>query len=280
MSEQKQVTEGGHATFSVKVTQAIYDLVNILCEGLQHGTNGNDLFRMFIQTFIESAKHDGPISPDMQHFLNLLKIEPGWHKAFNFADVTAQTEVAQVILILQQKGKHGFGLTMIDKPWMGEPTETRCVDDILERVIKVSMPGLYKKLDKVGKRLYCDTMRETLTLLSEYMNDSIDREEEQQEMPGYGENHDYGKAIEYGHKFKRKPHRTPDSVANQQQTIHFNNEDRDVAEYEAKDLECKHRQTDFDTSANRDLIDELSKGHALDDDLESEMGFRPHGGDW
>ena len=113
--QQKQVQEGGHATFSVKMPQAMYDLVNILCEGLQHGTNGNDLFRMFIQTFIESAKHDGPISPDMQHFLNLLKIEPGWHKAFNFADVTAQTEVAQVILILQQKGKHGFGLTMIDK---------------------------------------------------------------------------------------------------------------------------------------------------------------------
>jgi hypothetical protein len=240
--KQKQVTEGGHATFSVKVTQDIYDLVNILCEGLEHGTNGNDLFRMFIQTFIESAKHDGPISPDMQHFLNLLKIEPGWHKAFNFADVTAQTEVAQVILILQQKGKHGFGLTMIDKPFMGETVETRCVDDILERIIKVSMPGLYKKLDKVGKRLYCDTMRETLTLLSEYMNDSIDREEEQQEMPCYGENHDYGKAIEYGHKFKRKPHRTPDSVANQQQTIQWTDDDREVADYEAKDWEGEHRQ--------------------------------------
>jgi hypothetical protein len=130
---------------------------------------------------------------------------------------------------------------MIDKPWMGEPTETRCVDDILERVIKVSMPGLYKKLDKVGKRLYCDTMRETLTLLSEYMNDSIDREEEQQEMPGYGENHDYGKAIEYGHKFKRKPHRTPDSLA-QQQTIHFNNEDREVADMEADCMEGEIRQ--------------------------------------
>jgi hypothetical protein len=181
----------------------------------------------------------------MQHFLNLLKIEPGWHKAFNFADVTAQTEVAQVILILQQPGKHGFGLTMIDKPWMGEPTETRCVDDILERVIKVSMPGLYKKLDKVGKRLYCDTMRETLTLLSEYMNDSIDREDEQQEMPGYGEHHDYGKAIEYGHKFKRKPHRTPDSVANQM-SIHFEESDKQLSDYEAQDWEGSHRNPEND----------------------------------
>ena len=241
MSEQqKQVQEGGHATFSVKMPQAMYDLVNILCEGLQHGTNGNDLFRMFIQTFIESAKHDGPISPDMQHFLNLLKIEPGWHNAFNFADVTAQTEVAQVILILQQKGKHGFGLSMIDKPFMGEPVETRCVDDILERIIKVSMPGLYKKLDKVGKRLYCGTMRETLTLLSEYMDDSLDKEEEQNELPGYGEHHDYGKAIEYGKKHKRVQHRIPDSL-NLQQKIVFDDYDREVAGYEAGERDGEHK---------------------------------------
>lgn len=244
--EQKQVTEGGHATFSVKMPQAMYDLVNILCEGLQHGTNGNDLFRMFIQTFIESAKHDGPISPDMQHFLNLLKIEPGWHKAFNFADVTAQTEVAQVILILQQSDKHGFGITMIDKPFMGEPTQTMCVDDILERIIKVSMPGLYKKLEHVGHRLYCETIRETLTLLSEYMNDTLDKEEDRQEMPGYGEHHDYGKAIEYGKKFKRKPHRTPDSVDNSQQRIVFDDFDRETAQAEVQDWEGSQRNQEND----------------------------------
>lgn len=242
--KQKQVQEGGHATFSVKMPQAMYDLVNILCEGLQHGTNGNDLFRMFIQTFIESAKHDGPISPDMQHFLNLLKIEPGWHKAFNFADVTATTEVAQVILILQQQSKHGFGLTMIDKPFMGEPTETRCVDDILERIIRVAMPGLYKKLDRVGRRLYCDTMRETLTLLSEYMNDSLDREEERDELPTLGAFDEAGREVKFGHRTKRKQHRTPDSVANQQQTIQWTDNDREIADYEAQDWEGEHRQTE------------------------------------
>ena len=72
------------------------------------------------------------------------------------------------------------------------------------------------------------------------MNDSIDREEEQQEMPGYGENHDYGKAIEYGHKFKRKPHRTPDSVANSQQRIVFDDFDRDAAQAEVQDWEGEH----------------------------------------
>lgn len=251
--EQKQVQEGGHATFSVKIPQAMYDLVNILCEGLQHGTNGNDLFKMFIQTFIESAKHDGPVSPDMQHFINLLKMEPGWHKAFNFSDVTAQTEVAQVILILQQKGRHGFGLTMIDKPFMGESIETRCVDDILERVVEVSMKGLYKQLRQVGVHLDSHSLRETLTLLCDAHNIDYLNQIDQEEMPGFGNYHDYGKPVEYGQRTRRKKHRTPDSVANSQQTIRFNEEDRERAD---------------------DEVGDSGK------DMDKIMGFRPFGAEW
>jgi hypothetical protein len=243
-NKQKQVKDGGHATFSVKVPEAIYNLVNILCEGLEHGTNGNDLVKMFIHAFIESAKHDGPINPDMQQFMDMLSLEPGWNKAFNFADVTAQTEVAQVILILQQPGRKGFGLSMIDKPWMGEPTMTLCVDDILERVVHVAMPGLAKRIDEVGKRLYCESMRETLTLLAEYMSDSLDKEEERNEMPGYGVHHDFGRAIEYGKKTKSYHHRTPDGEANRQQRIIFGDFDRETAQAEIKDWEGEHRQTE------------------------------------
>ena len=74
------------------------------------------------------------------------------------------------------------------------------------------------------------------------MSDYLQREEDQAELPGYGEHHDYGKAIEYGRKHKRVPHRTPDSVANQQPTSVFDDYDREVADYAAKDLEGEHRQ--------------------------------------
>ena len=233
--EQKQVTEGGNATFSVKVPQFIYDLVNILCEGLQHGTNGNDMMRMFIQTFIETAKHDGPPSEEMKLFLNMLKLDPSWHKAFNFADPSAQTDIAQVILVLQQKDRKGFGLAMIDRPFMGDARMTYCVDDILERVAEVSMKGLYKELRQVGVSIESQSLRETLMHLCngaiiEQLNE-LDREE----MPGYGEHHDYGRAIVYGRKYKRNPHRTPDSLANSQQRIIFDDIDRDTATNEAEE---------------------------------------------
>ena len=238
---KKQKTDEGYISIATKVPVWVADLLTILAK--MRGMEVYELLQLLVNAFISAAKNSGPVTPEMRLLVDTLKVDAAWSQAFNFASPTAQNEIAQMVLILQQRDKRGFGAVMIDKPFMGEPVETRCVDDILERIIKVSMPGLYKKLDKVGKRLYCDTMRETLTLLSEYMNDSIDREEEQQEMPGYGENHDYGKAIEYGHKFKRKPHRTPDSVANSQQRIVFDDFDRDIADMEIKDWEGEQHDT-------------------------------------
>ena len=62
------------------------------------------------------------------------------------------------------------------------------------------------------------------------------------EMPGYGTFHDFGKDVVYGQKFKRVPHRTPDSVANQM-SIHF--DESDVPDLpELQDWEGEHRQTE------------------------------------
>ena len=150
-NNQKQVLEGNNATLSVKVSKT-YDLLNILAEGLQHGTNANDLLKMFIQAFIESAKHTGPVSPDMQLLLDMLKMDAGWQNAFNLADVKTESEVAQAVLILQQPGRKGFGMVKIDRPFMDNARMTYCVDDILERVVEVSMKGLYQELRWVHAR--------------------------------------------------------------------------------------------------------------------------------
>lgn len=273
IGEQKN-KDDGFVSIATKVPIWIADLLTILAK--QRGMEVYELLQLLVNGFISAAKHNGPVTPDIQLLLDSLKLDVAFNKAFNFASPTARAEIAQIILILQQPGKHGFGMKMIDRPFISEATETACADDIIERVLQISMPGLAKRIDKVGERLCCNSQRETLTLLSEYMNDSLDKEEEQQEMPGYGTYHDYGKVIEYGKKHKRVPHRTPDSV-DQQQTIHFEPEDMPELP-ELQEWEGEHRQ--HEEPADRDLMDELSKGHAMDDDLESEMGFRPHGQEW
>ena len=141
---------------------------------------------------------------------------------------------------------------MIDKPFMGNATYTTCVDDILERVAEVSMPGLYKQLRQIGIDLDTQSLRETLTLLCDSQQVENLNNSDKAELPGYGNFHDYGKPIEYGQRTKRKKHRTPDSLANSQQPIRFTEEDKRTAQ------------------------DELDSGK----DMDKEMGFRPFGSEW
>jgi hypothetical protein len=242
-NQQKQVKDGGNATLSVKVTQETYELLNILAEGMEHGTNANDLLKMFVHAFIESAKHCGPVSPDMQLLLDMLKVEDGWHKAFNFADVNSQKRIAQVVLILEQPGRKGFGMVMVNRPFLpnDKPYMTYCVDDILERVTEVSMKGVYKRLRDIGNEIGTKSLRETLLkLIEDYKKHSMWLQFED-EGPQLGNYSDFGRAIEYGNRAKRKKHVTPDNI---QTHIVFGDEDREVADTEAEDWEGEHRQNE------------------------------------
>ena len=238
-NNQKQVLEGNNATLSVKVSKETYDLLNILAEGMEHGTNANDLLKMFIQAFIESAKHTGPVSPDMQLLLDMLKMDAGWQNAFNLADVKTESEVAQAVLILQQPGRKGFGMVKIDRPFMETARMTYCVDDILERVVEVSMKGLYQELRDIGNILGTESMRETLfTLCDAYRLTKMD-DELKEELPQLGNYSDFGRAIEFGKRTKQTKRRTPDSEANRQQRIIFGEYEKTIHDMSMEEGEVK-----------------------------------------
>ena len=228
----------------MKVSQETYELLNILAEGMEHGTNANDLLKMFVHAFIEVAKHTGPVSSDIQMLLDMLKVEDGWSEAFNFADVTKQKRIAQVVLILEQPGRKGFGMVKIDRPYMPgkKPYMTYCVDEILERVTEVSMKGLYQRLRDIGNEIGTKSLRETLMkLIEDYRKHSL-RLQFEDEGPQLGNYSDFGRAIHnYGNPPKRKKHVSPDDI---QTHIVFGDEDREIADYEVKDWEGEHRQTE------------------------------------
>ena len=229
MIGEQNSQESGFKNVSTKVPVWVADLLNIICKA--RGTDVYGLLKLVLEFIIETAKVNGPVPPQMQTILNMLKMDVDWNKAFAFSDPTAQMDVAQVILILQQhdgkQPRHGFGLCMIDKPFLpGEtPTMTLCVDDILERVVEITMAGLSKQLRQVGETIKSESLRETLTVMCDEQLLHYLRELDANEMPGFGDRHDYGKVIEYDQKYKRLRHRTPDSIANSQQRIHFDESD-------------------------------------------------------
>ena len=134
-------------------------------------------------------------------------------------------------------------MTMINRPFMGNVTVTRCLDDILERVIEVSMKGLYKQLRDIGVSLQTESMRETLIVMCDAQQLVNLSEADSMEYPGYGTFNDAGRAVEYGNKHRRIHHKSPDSVARQTHII-FDDNDRRDADYEAEGWEGEYHQAD------------------------------------
>ena len=116
MTENQKNKEDGWVLLGTKVPPHIGQLFDLLAR--QRGMKSYELLQLLINGFITAAKHDGPLTHDIKLLIESLKLDVAFNKAFSFANPTAQMDVAQLILILQQhdgkQPRKGFGLCMID----------------------------------------------------------------------------------------------------------------------------------------------------------------------
>lgn len=203
-----------------------------ICQARQ--TDTYHMLQNFIYTMIRAAADPHALNPDIQKILTMLEADAGWQKAFNLCAPNAKAKVSQVVLILEQEGRKGFGAVMVNRPFMGEATMTECADDILKRVCEVTMHGIYRRIRLLGARMGCQNLSDVLlTMIDAQTVMQLDGEL-QDELPQAGDRADNGKAYAYGKKTKSKHRRTVDSLANSQQRIQFTDEDREQAEAEAR----------------------------------------------
>lgn len=237
---QKQ--QDGTYTVSVKMSAQQVELLNAICNAL--GVNSYQIFQMFFYTLTKAASPMHELSPEIRKLMTMMETDAGWAEAFNMAN-PSKLDVAQVILILQQKGKRGFGAVMIDRPLMkapdkvdeldpdrADPQMTECVDDILERVTEVTMHGIYRRLSLLGARMGCNHLSDVLLTMIDDQTTIELEEESKVEMKGEAQYDIRGRRIEYGKRTKAKQHRTPDSLA-MDQRIKFDDDDKALADMEA-----------------------------------------------
>jgi hypothetical protein len=93
------------------------------------------------------------------------------------------------------------------------------------------------------KWMDCESMLDTLLTMIDAQELLEAVEHDRIEGPQMGDVAPNGKSLAYGKRTKRKKHFTPDTMP-EQATIHFDDTDREVADYEAKDWEGEHRQHD------------------------------------
>lgn len=246
----EQNNQQGFEPKGTKINPAMAVVWDAVCDAL--GTNTYDLIQQFIYSVIRAASEQHDKSPEIQRLMDALDIDPGWQNAINLCAPNGRLKIAQMVLIVEQEGKQGFGMVMLDKPYIGDVQQTENVNLIIERVIEVGMKRLYKKLRSIKEEMKCNWMSDVLASMIDAQDLLNTEQSNSEEMPGIGDYHDHGKRVVYGNKHKRVPHRTPDSVANSQMSIKWDDNDREMADMEAQDWEGEHRQTEEPPTNMRD----------------------------
>lgn len=222
-------TDEKFVPMATKISPAAAEVWDAICQARQ--TDTYHMLQNFIYTMIRAAADPHALNPDIQKILTMLDTDAGWQKAFNLCAPNVKAKVSQVVLIMEQEGRKGFGAVMVNRPFMGHATMTECTDDILERVCEVTMRGIYRRLRMLGARMECNNLSDVLLTLIDSQTILGLAGDVQAEGPQMGDRADNGHEYAYGKRTKQTKRRTPDTL-DLQQRITFTDADRQQADEE------------------------------------------------
>ena len=155
---------------------------------------------------------------------------------------------------------------MLSKPWMGNWEVTMCIDDILERSIEVTCPGIFWRLRQICRQLQFESFVDALIWLTEH-NETVRamEEAERQEMEGVADFVDYdGMTPRQGGVMptRRRWNRNME-VLEGQGMLDFNEAEQQMAIQTQEELEDKER-----------------KAREASEYLREHSDFNPIGGEW
>lgn len=218
MAEEKEK----YMVMSTKVSPWVAEVWDAVCNALE--TDTYHLLQHFIFAMIRAANQRHSLSPQMERLINALDLDVGWQKALNLCAPNGQFSIAQMILIVEQEGKDGFGAVMLDKPWMGECQQTECADQIFERVTEVIYGKTYLRLRRLGNQMHVESQRELLEKIVDAQIDILQEEADREEMEGINDYATNNRRVEYGKKTKSTHHHSPEEYI-EQGVIYFEQSD-------------------------------------------------------
>lgn len=203
-----------------KISPEMAQVWNAICNSLN--TDTYHMLQWFIYTMVRAASPQHELTPEIKRLMTVLENDASWQNSINLVAPNGKYDIAQIVLIVEQKGKKGFGAVMVDKPFMNECKQTECVDDIIERIVEVCTKGIYRRLRQLAVDMDCQSVTDLLITMIDAQTVMNLEEENLSEMRGPANFSERGKPIEYGKKTKRKPFR---GVEHMQTKIQFKTED-------------------------------------------------------
>ena len=243
-----------------KVNPAMAVVWDAICNALE--TDTYHLLQQFIQSTIRAASSHHEKSPEVERLMNMLDLDVGWQNAINVCAPNGKLSIAQMILIVEQEDKEGFGAIMLDKPFMGEVTQTENADKIFERIVEVIFKRTYRRFRQLGIKMHVNSQRALLEKLIETQMDVNINDEDNEEMHGLNDYAENNRRLEYGKRTKRVKHQSVDMY--EQSSLNF--DDRTIMDAEHAEAEREERERNSEEA--RQWLEENSDGE------------RPYGMEW
>ena len=220
-----------YVMIGTKVSPKFAETFNRICR--KKGLNKYQAIQMMVDTFVRYTDDRYNLSEEMSLLMSAFEHMDGWNGAFNLADTTADKQIDEAIYFLTAAERRGARAIMVHRPFFGNWTETSNVQMILERVIEVLMPERYRRLRMLAVDMECNSILE----LIDRMIDAHTIDQLEQNFRRAFEDcqrTDSGKTFAYGNKTKSLHHHTVDGEAARQARLHFDDDDREQADEEAR----------------------------------------------
>ena len=152
------------------------------------------------------------LSPMVEKAMNMLEHMIGWKDNFNVADPSAEPEISEATYYLNDKnGKKGIRVVHVERPFFGEWKQTMNLQQILERFMCLTFPSLYRRLRYLAVCRECTSILELLFDIVGELESEEDKRDLAQPFED-AQRSDFGKAVEYGQRTRRKKHQDMDSL--------------------------------------------------------------------
>lgn len=224
MIEERSVPMG------TKITGAAAVVWNEICQAKQ--TDTYHMLQMFVYVMMRAASERHELSPEIRKLMLYLETDYSWQHAFNIANPD-KLKVSQLVLILEQENHRGQGAVLVENPFFMIAKMSENVGVIVDRILKVTVPGLHRRLKRLGELLQMDDIIEVLLYLVDNETAAELQRQDEEEMRGPNNFTDYGREYAYGKRTKQTKHRTPDGEHDRQMKLKFrDNNGTDTTENE------------------------------------------------
>ena len=177
-TNKPQQQQSGRKVMAGKLKEEVYDILFEVAK--VRGLSVNELINIIAEVLLRYLSPDHQLTSDIERAMSLFEHMAGWKDQVLMSS-DKEFEVARAIYALTAKGKKGVVPVMVDRPFMGEWTQTENITAIYEACIEMISPEFYRRMRRCAVADGCNNLYEWLGKMMDERTSEADFNEMRQQ---------------------------------------------------------------------------------------------------